>query len=370
MIALGQIVSSARETAMLLRRFAEWWIGELTASIPGALRRRFEAGGARLVIVIDGSRARLLLENGKPPEPLASIDLTPGHDSGADVHDVLRQRRLVARMAAGRIETCVRIPDVHALRTTIDLPVAAEGNLDEVVSFELDRHTPFKAEQVYCAAQPIGRDPVAKRLRVRVTLVPRAVADEALAIAAERLRLPADRLDIGTGDQRSALTGNLLPPLSAARRRSSTIVAALAVAAACLAIIAIYLPIARVQREAETTASEFAAVRTAVALNRQIEELKKEQRFLVDRKAEAPMVSTLLLETTHLLPDDTSLSTWQLAGSEVQFGGTTHSAAALIPLLERSPVFHNTGFRTPVTQDPVSGRESFYIAAQAAAGAP
>jgi general secretion pathway protein L len=189
-------------------------------------------------------------------------------------------------------------------------------------------------------------------------------------MAGERLGLPADRFDIGAADGRAA-TGNLLPaPPATLRGRAGLMTGLLAAAAACLAVIAIYLPVARMERQADTTASEFASVRAAVALQRQIDELKKEQRFVIDKKGEAPMISKLLLETTHLLPDDTSLSSWQLSGTEVQFGGTTRSAAALIPLLERSRIFRESGFRTPVTQDPVSGRETFYIATQSVATVP
>lgn len=360
------LAAQARHAGMLLRWFVDWWSGELAALIPERLRRHLDSAASRLVVVIDNGQALLLLENGKAPERLQSFDLT-AHGSAAEIRALLRRCRLASAVAEGRVETCVRIPEDKALRATIELPLAAESNLDEVISFELDRLTPFKADQVYFAPRITGRDLATKRLTVELTLVPRPVADQALALVGDRLGLPAARLDVAAGQGRSAVSANLLPRSLLPRRPGTGALAhALAAVAVCLAIVAAYLPLARLQREAAAATQEFASVRAAIALQRQIEELRKEQRFLVDRKREAPTVSNLLVETTHVLPDDTFLSSWQLTGTEIQLGGTTRSAAALIPLLEQSHGFRETAFRTPVTQDPVTGRESFHIAAQAA----
>ncbi len=367
----ASLAARARDAGLLLHRFLEWWVGELGALLPDRVRRRLDRGSSRLVVLIDNGHATLLMENGKAPEEIGTFDLTSAQDPATDVRALLRRRKLAAAVAEGRVETCVRIPEDRALRATIELPLAAEGNLDEVIGFELDRHTPFRADQVYCAPRVIGRDLATKRLTVELTLVPRPLADQALALAGDRLGLPVTRLDVAAGRGQSAAPANLLPrSLLPRRQRTGALTYALAAGAVCLAVIAAYVPLARLQREAETATQEFASVRAAIALQRQIDELRKEQRFLVDRKREAPTVSKLLLDTTHVLPDDTFLSSWQLTGTEIQIGGTTKSAAALIPLLEQSHEFRDTAFRTPVTQDPVTGRESFYIAAQAAAEPP
>ena len=74
----------------------------------------------------------------------------------------------------------------------------------------------------------------------------------------------------------------------------------------------------------------------------------------------------MLLEATRILPDDTWLSEWQLAGSEMQLTGYAGSASALVNLLEQSKIFRNTTFQSPVVQDSKSGRERFHVATQVA----
>ncbi len=350
----------------LLRRFLAWWIGELAALVPGSLRRHFTPAAARLIVFITDEHAALRLENGGPAKPLGTFDLRSGDSPRLSVQTRLVRERAAAAVADGRIETCVRVPVEKALRTTIDLPLAAEGNLDEVISYELDRHTPFTAGQVYYASRVVAREATLQRLTVELLLVPRPLADDIIGAIRERLGLRAARLEITSAEGGQAVSGNLLPRTTAPRRKTASLTYSLAAAATCLAVTAIYLPLARMQRAAAAATEDFATVRAAAVLQHQIDELRKEKLFLIDRKREAPSVSELLLETTHVLPDDTFLSSWQLTGRDVQLGGTTKSAAALIPLLEQSRKFHDTACVTPVTQDPATGRESFYIAAKAA----
>jgi len=101
---------------------------------------------------------------------------------------------------------------------------------------------------------------------------------------------------------------------------------------------------------------------------KEIDELGKDERFLIDRKRDTPSASRLLFETTHILPDDTWLSDWQLSGSEIQLQGFTRSASTVVGLLEQSRAFQGTTYRSPVTQDRVAGHERFHIAAQAVRG--
>lgn len=356
--------SLASDAAAALHRFLDWWLGELAACLPAGLRQRLTAKPVRLVVLLRDDRATLLLEDGGEPDRLGSLDLASGSDAGQRLRAILSARGLPGPVAS-KVETCIRIPAAKVLRTTLDLPLAAERNLDEVVSFELDRHTPFRADQVFCTARVLRRSTAAQRLDVEIMLVPRPVADEAIA-AARQLGLDPVRLDVAEDEGMRSVSGNLLPANSVLSRQRPfrRVTAALAFAAAALAVVAVYLPIARLHQDAAAASRDVAAVKAAAALQREIADLRKEQRFLVDRKQQMPSVSQLLLETTRILPDDTSLSAWQVSGAEIQLGGTTRSAASLIGLLEQSHKFHDTTFRIPVTQDPVTGRETFYIVAR------
>lgn len=361
----------ALEILALLKRLFRWWTGELGALVPERLRRRLTSPTDTLVLLLGEGDATVCLETRQELKTLGRIDLrsdgAPNHRLAA----VLQRHALARDIAAGKAAICLRLPAERALCTTVDLPLVAEGNLEEVVSFELDRHTPFRAEQAVFTHRVVDRDVAAQRLRVELFVVPRVIVDETVAIAG-RLHLDVHRLDVAEASGNLAASGNLLPSRSHAHRGSyeRALTYTPAAIAAALALVALYLPVHEMQRRAATLEQEFAAAKTsaakAAALQKEIDALRKDELFLVDRKREGTTVSKLLLETTRLLPDDTWLSEWQLAGSEIQLTGYAGSASALIKLLEQSHGFRNSTFQSPVVQDTKTGRERFHIAAQVA----
>jgi general secretion pathway protein L len=358
--------------AALLQRLLRWWIGELASVVPERLRRRLTTATDTLVVLLHDGDATLCLETRQEVKTLGRIDLRGEGEVHHRVTALLRQHGLAREFAGGRAPTCLRLSADRALRVLVDLPLAAEGNLEEVVSFELDRHTPFRADQAALSHRVLERDPAAQRLRVELIVVPRPVIDQAIAIAA-RLQLDPHRVDVGDDAGSLAASGNLLPsrsPISRQRGHERTLVYALGAAVAALGLVALYLPVHTMQRTADSLQDQFEAAKksavAAAALQKEIDVLRKDELFLVDRKRDRPTVSKLLLEATRILPDDTWLSEWQLAGSEMQLTGYAGSASALINLLEQSKLFHNTTFQSPVVQDSKSGRERFHVSTQVA----
>jgi general secretion pathway protein L len=140
------------------------------------------------------------------------------------------------------------------------------------------------------------------------------------------------------------------------------------VTAIILTVIAVMIPVHATQQRAEALAREFAATKKTVeavaSLQKEIDTLREEEAFLADRKRKMPTVSRLLFDATKVLPDDTWLTEFQLAGADMQFIGFTASASTLISLLEQSSAFRNTTFRSPVTRDPRADRERFHISAR------
>jgi general secretion pathway protein L len=348
-----------------LRDFFRWWGAELSGLVPARLRR-LSPQPARLVLLLDATELVLSLETATGATTLGRAGADRAERCAA-VRSVLRQHGVARSLARGRMEVCLRLPAGSALRSLMELPLAAEANLAEVVAFELDRHTPFRANQAYFCHRLLARDPVAQRLRLEVVTAPRRVVDEALKAAAE-LGLEPDRVEVAPVAPGLPATGNLLDEGAPASRGGGLDRAswALAVIALVLAAVAVALPVVQVHRRAAVLTEEFAAARrsaeTAAALRREIEGLREEVDFLVNRKSQTRSVSDLLLETTRLLPDDTWLTELRIAGGEMQIAGLTASASALVGLLERSDVFRNTTFRSPVTQDAASGRERFGVA--------
>jgi general secretion pathway protein L len=64
------------------------------------------------------------------------------------------------------------------LRRVLSLPLAAENKLREVVSFEIDRQTPFTLDQVYFEARVLGRNLQSKQCQVELIVLPKQTLEK------------------------------------------------------------------------------------------------------------------------------------------------------------------------------------------------
>jgi general secretion pathway protein L len=349
----------------LVRAFFDWWIAELANFVPGSVRHRLHRLGQRgsLVLALGPTEVALTHEQGSRVRRLALVDPASG---GA-------RQELAAALGRGAFSwrkppVCLRLPAGGALRNIIAVPLAAEPNLREVIAYELDRHTPFKAQDVHFALRVVGRDTAVQRLRVELTTMSRAAVDAAIA-AARNFGFKPDRVEIGGSDPTKPSSPLVLEdekPVTHHFGRGLNI--ALAAAVLILAAIAVYLPYQTDELRAARIETKLAEVKTKTAeLKRIIGEiaaLREDGTFLINRKRRAPNVSEILAAITTVMPDETWLVEFQLSAAELQLAGFSASASNLIGFLEHTPIFRNTAFRSPVTQDPASQRERFHIAAR------
>ena len=81
--------------------------------------------------------------------------------------------------AVAEAKLVVALPPSQVLRKTITLPAAVEESLEQALAYDLDRHTPFKPDEVYFDAVVIGRDSAKKEIRVDWAAALRTVVDQA-----------------------------------------------------------------------------------------------------------------------------------------------------------------------------------------------
>jgi general secretion pathway protein L len=345
-----------------------WWIGELAALVPAALRRRLSGGGGRMVLILLGDgTAELVTESAARTEALGRLDLDPAIIE--ETREILASQR--SRFFGSVRGFSLRLPAAAALRSTMTLPLAAQGNLAQVVSFEIDRRTPFKSDEIYHAHRLLKRDTATQKLTVELTVVPRAVVDEGLSVARD-LGIEPDRVEAAGGDPTLPPSGNLLPvraqPLGA--RLPQVALAALAIVAVALAATVAVIPNYRAHSTADALAVEMADAKRqaeeSARLQREIEAEMQESGFLATRKHDAPVISEILYTLTHLLPDDTWLTELQMSSTDVQLSGVGASASTVLGLLAQTPRFATASFRSPVIQDQRTSREQFNIGAKIA----
>jgi general secretion pathway protein L len=350
----------------LASRFFAWWLGELSSCLPsgfrGALRRR----RAILAIALGEDKARLSLRKGESRRDLGSVTLYRS-DAGELRRSFASALRGVSLRA---VDIVIELPPERVLRRVVDLPIAAAENLREVLSFEMDRNTPFRAEEVAFDYRIVGTDPAAKRIAVDLAVVPTSLVEQAAALVAS-FGLVTDRIAIA-GEAGDTSGMNLLPPAVRTEggfgRKLSW---ALATAAVVLAIAAAYLPLYEQQHVLAAYEARLAESRAAAAeadkLKKQAAAALERARFLVDRRISTPTTLALLKEVTDRLPDDAWLVDLRLHGDQITLSGFSPAAASLIGVLDASRMISQTRFASPVIADPRAGLERFNLSAVIAA---
>jgi general secretion pathway protein L len=349
-----------------ISRFFVWWFGELASCVPAGVRALFRRRSAVLTLTPAAEDVKFTLHRAGAVRDLGRIRLDATLDPRRSVMPLLRG------VSLRDVDIEMNLPADRVLRRRVTLPLAAQENLREVLAFEMDRHTPFKAGEVAFDYRVVGTDLEIKRLNVDLAVIPRDLAEHARGIAGS-FGLTLDRIGIVGETSTGGRELNLLPHAgssghSAPRNR---LLIALAILAIALVLIAGYLPLYGKQRalaayEAQLAESRAAALE-AEQLRKHLVEKVEHGRFLVDRRLSMPAATALLAELTERLPDDTWLVQLRWQGEKLAIAGFSPAAAALIAGLEESPLLSEVRFGSPVTADPRVGSERFNISADVAA---
>lgn len=362
-ISLDQPLARLRERydRSVIPRFLAWWWEELLGCLPARWRRELAQQPPVLRVARHGGG--WLLERRRGAQVEAVEELAPDSD------DMLK-RAAVARLRDGGDEPAQRIrlelPAARALLRRIQLPLAAEANLAGVIGFEMDKHTPFKADQVYSAWRVVRQDAASRQLVLDLAVVPKAVLDEELGALAA-LELAPDEVDLRRGDVAAGL--NLLP--ASRRKRSGNPARRLnwILGVSALALLFVMLNESVAARKAgldalrEAVAAERQKAEHVETLKRQVQEAVVAANFLADRKCvQAPTIE-VVNELTNLLPDHTWLERMTFFGRQVQLQGQSQQANALIALLGQAKTIRDPQFQGVIQPDMTSGKERFSLQA-------
>jgi general secretion pathway protein L len=342
--------------------FLAWWLAELRGLMPRRLRQAGRRGRRGVVLTLGPDESMVAERTADQERALGSVA------SDAPDHDQRLRALLAGAQRRGRRVT-LRLAGDLGLRKVLDLPLAAREDLEQLLRFEMDRLTPFKAEEVYFAQQVVGADPAARRISVELQLAPRRVVDQALATA-QRLGLAAGRVELASAAP-GAERLNLLRREPGAGARESRLNRALVLLAAALAVTAVVIPLRRQQATLDDLQTRVAAAQAeaeeSMALRARLDQLTQSAQFLIAEKTGRPMVTEVLAELTRLVPDQAHIVQLELRDGTVQLHGYAATASELIGLLDESQLFKTPQFRSPVTQDPRSGSERFHLSVELAA---
>jgi general secretion pathway protein L len=371
-------IAAARPVPVWRQRlsgFWRWWTGELSAFA----RERFGAmGAARTPIVAVEPGAVVLLEprGGRLEEarrvPIETLELEGRRRALRDLLAGAGEEQKRLRLCLARDEALIR---------RVSFPLATEENLSQVLAFEMDRLTPFSADDVYFDHRVVARNAAAEKIDVELAVARRDLVDQRIARLSEwggsvqgvvlaedaaRSQAPLDLLPESRRGVRDAVR-----EIQVAKQALAVVVGLLLVLALVLplwqkreTVVAMHPVIGKARQEAEATS----------ALSLELEKLVNDYNFLLARKHGSRPALALVEEVTRLLPDNTWVQQLDVRTTararEVQISGESTSSSKLIEILEQSTQVQNAAPRGTVTRGTLPGTERFVIAAEARPLAP
>lgn len=354
-----------------LTHFLAWWQGELFAMVPARLRHWWSESDRVLLLSFDEMQHAVFeSQTSGKREVVLSLDMT---DPDIGTKGLRVTRDLFRRLDSNsRVSLC--LPKEEVLRRLVSLPLVTEENLRQTLCFELDRYTPFKADQVYFDYRILARDPVFRKLDVEIWLARKATVDDAVARTAI-LGLNIERV-LPTHDSAITTAGiNLLPGSAIASNSGKLSWSRVAYTGFALLLLAALLAIPVWQKRAAAISllSPLAEAKAAAIetdkLRERLDRLVAEHNLLPDKKWQSTSALLVLDELSRLLPDDSYVTMLDYDGKTVQIQGESTSAAGLVEKLDASPMFKEVGFKAQVAKVQGTSNDRFHISASLDVGA-
>lgn len=268
-------------------------------------------------------------------------------------------------MAASRVQLFLQ-PGRFLVRP-LELPKRAMEFLDGIIRSQIDRLTPWNANQAiygWTAANDGAADKINMNIvaAARTTVIPMVLALQASGAKSVTVstRVPDAQSRLVVVD---VLEHRAARPTQMQRARKAVIVI-FAVAAATAAVSAATSNVLGgiLDTRQETLSQKIAQRRAALRIGLGAVDIALSR--LEQRKHENA-ASVLVLEAlSRLLPDDTYVTELRLQGNKVQLVGITQDAPSLIGILEQSSQFKAATFFAPTTRGANDPGERFHIEAR------
>lgn len=344
--------------------FFAWWIGELAAMVPRRLVHWSKRRRRRLLLLPDAGQngCRACRERDGRRQEVMFIGIDADERVQSRLHDEVAEAD----------EIVLLLPASAALCRIVNLPRLDDATLAQLIPNELDRFTPFSAEEAWFDWRPLPSASDAERRKIELVVMPADRTAAALALA-QRLRISPHRVGLD-GDSGE-------PPFDLLRWRSkpraTSLLPRLAYIAAAALLVALIVAIVSAwdAREEDTLVSLRQAV---TAIRRDAEVGDRQRRELVILRERAIFLDTLqkrrllaadIAALTLALPDDAWLHALQFNGGRLQIGGQARDAAELIQRIETQDGLRNAQFRQPVTKAGNSVLDRFEISLDRVSGA-
>lgn len=337
-----------------IQAFLHWWGEGLRTSLPDGLRKLFRSDPPRLVLHMQNDQQGVVLweQDGKQQE-CGSFLLTDGNASLASF--------VPAKSSNKSYQVELRLGQAQVLQMQRHFPEAVKDNLRQVVGYQLDRLTPFTAENALFDAQILQHDKVRKEVLAGIYVTPRHVVDRFVREVTNAGVDAVHIISVGETGGRVRLEREQSTEMT---QGWSMIPLYLFIGALVLSLLA---PLAYKFRRLDQVETALADVRKSsseqLAVRDKLMEADEALHFLEEKRRTSPVALDVVEKLSAEIPANTWLERLTLEGSTLEIRGESGKALNLIDIMEEAPEFSNVRFKSPVIRNKDNGHDRFHIEA-------
>ena len=341
-------------------KFLRWWADGLALVVPQRWRDRQQRLKQYLLVHVNEGEISIehFADGSDRPANRQSISTAEDADRSRAREWFAKSHQLAA------LPTILRLPFDRILVKRLRYPNAVRDDLANVISFDIDRQTPFSRNDVYFDFDIVSDTDSTEHIEVDLLLIPKKEV-EPLESIVHSLGLRLTAIDITGRTFESGV--NMLSDRTAQEDDKSPYRLRFALFVLWMVLVAL-IPGKQIL-DAETTITQLVEQeRAGLAAVRPLNKLREEHARLIDKLSFFDQLQSkhvaaldLLNEVTHLLSDTTWIRRFDLKNDTLILQGESNNAAEIPGVLEASPSFSSPEFSSPVTRNNATGSDRFQI---------
>ncbi|WP_455201692.1 PilN domain-containing protein [Kaarinaea lacus] len=355
------------------RGFVHWWVSELSFLVPqkclSFLNRKQQP---TVVMQYQQSQIEVYHLYDKGCDYIGAMTVHNG-----EIENIESGLKNWFQETGIHLRPVITLPENRVVRKDIVLPKVAVNNLDNVLKYELDRHTPFKSDQAYYDYVFENTSASDELVNVAIYAVAKSLVNDLLD-ALQPIGLNQAQIVTGANLKLADPLSNAVKirldhdvPLSS-EKNSSKLQMAMSFVLIALTLTVLIVPIIKMEAVVSDLREQLRVARKEVdVINKTRSDINlyiKKLEALKENKVTASNVVDVMLELTTVLPDDTWVENFAMKDGRITIQGQSISASELIKLLESSEYFAKAKFESPVLQNRDGTSERFNIMAEIVKG--
>ncbi len=326
----------------MLAEFFTWWRQHLLELVPEALSRGTSPQANALVV--DATTPGWLTLHRRRRGVESRQSQLRLDDPG------LLSLRAALNGRPGGEAVLLRVPGETVLERPVVLPLAAERDVERVLAYDIERLTPFTADEVFWACDIEARDRARSRLQLRLTLIPRASVQDLIDTLSDCGGRPS-LIEAATASGTRVIRLQHTMAANRIARLSPQAAAAVLAALAAFVVISPFLrqslDLSEAQAQLDGLAPRIALVNT---LRSRIAGAGAGGDAVASETKRLGDMMEAIAAITEILPDDSYLTEFTMRERKMTLTGQSVSAAKLISALSADPRIRNPAFNASVTK--------------------